>query len=539
VTGLIARVGGPFGGLLRAEVLLGLPPAILVTFGLSLRAMASPYFSDWRIDPAYAYLLNGLNILQSIPPAHTDHPGTTVQLLAALVIGIEWRIRHWFGSTLGLVESVLRDPESYLNHINLVLVMLLAFFIWLAAVLVHRITGSLIAALCVVALPLFSQTFVWSLIQVQPEPLLAGLAALATAMALPHTTSDRLLPLRAVLLGAILGAGIVTKLTFFPLWLLVLMLPGWRAPVIASASGGIWVVALTYPIWPVLGRTASWLEALLTHAGRYGSGGKGLPAHGQMVQTALVLLASEPMLAASFAFYGAAVVVGRSSGPPDEDKRGRIRLYSIGIAILLVQIAVAAKSPVLPGAALQTRYLLPLVGLTAVLLPLALVHLYRQRWIAISLAAAISLIFLDGAFQLARVVIWASGKSVTTMARVARIEAVARESGCGSVVFYGPSSLAFALSFGNEFAGRNYDSEIERIYPGLAGYDPFHKRLYNMSMAQSDATLAELPQLCLAGDFDISLAKAWDFYTNASPPAVLPLGYADGGFLYRLVAPHG
>jgi hypothetical protein len=124
--------------------------------------MTSPYFSDWRIDPTYAYLLNGLNILQSIPPAHTDHPGTTVQLLAALVIGIEWRIRHWFGSTLGLVESVLRDPESYLNHINLVLVMLLGFFIWLAAALVHRIAdrgalrrgaAALLAGFCMVAYP--------------------------------------------------------------------------------------------------------------------------------------------------------------------------------------------------------------------------------------------------------------------------------------------------------------------------------------------------------------------------------------------------
>jgi hypothetical protein len=65
-------------------------PILLFCFPLILRSYHGPYYLGYNSDPAYAYLLNSLNILNGVPPGHTDHPGTTVQLLGAVGILIRW-----------------------------------------------------------------------------------------------------------------------------------------------------------------------------------------------------------------------------------------------------------------------------------------------------------------------------------------------------------------------------------------------------------------------------------------------------------------
>ena len=79
-----------------------------------------PYYLGENSDPEYVYLFNALNIAQFEAPRHTDHPGTTMQLLGATVI----RGSYYFAGGDNLVEDVLSRPEHYLRLMNIVLILL-------------------------------------------------------------------------------------------------------------------------------------------------------------------------------------------------------------------------------------------------------------------------------------------------------------------------------------------------------------------------------------------------------------------------------
>jgi hypothetical protein len=74
--------------LVTGRVWLLLIPFVMSLFALGLDRARGPSWLGDDYDPAYLYLLNGLNILELELPGHTDNPGTPVQLLAAGVIGL-------------------------------------------------------------------------------------------------------------------------------------------------------------------------------------------------------------------------------------------------------------------------------------------------------------------------------------------------------------------------------------------------------------------------------------------------------------------
>ncbi len=55
--------------------------------GLFIAKVDGPYYNKNRSDPSYAYLFNALDIEQGVTPFLIQHPGTTVQLIGAAVIG--------------------------------------------------------------------------------------------------------------------------------------------------------------------------------------------------------------------------------------------------------------------------------------------------------------------------------------------------------------------------------------------------------------------------------------------------------------------
>ena len=57
--------------------------SIYISYSLkSLGDLLPFYFTN--TDPAYEYLINGVNLNYGVPPGHADHPGSTVQWLVFL-----------------------------------------------------------------------------------------------------------------------------------------------------------------------------------------------------------------------------------------------------------------------------------------------------------------------------------------------------------------------------------------------------------------------------------------------------------------------
>ena len=66
---------------MRRTFILAAAPAALLAIAAVLVGMAGGHWPD----PDYAYFFNGLEILDLHPPSYYDHPGTPVEMLAAVI----------------------------------------------------------------------------------------------------------------------------------------------------------------------------------------------------------------------------------------------------------------------------------------------------------------------------------------------------------------------------------------------------------------------------------------------------------------------
>jgi hypothetical protein len=91
----------------KAKLILGIIPFGLTCLSLVLTKHHGPYFLRNNFDPDYNYLLNSLSLLKLQTPRHTDHPGTTLQLLGAVVLLLKWLGTSLFVQRQTLTDSVL------------------------------------------------------------------------------------------------------------------------------------------------------------------------------------------------------------------------------------------------------------------------------------------------------------------------------------------------------------------------------------------------------------------------------------------------
>lgn len=129
---------------------------LILTLGSYVRG---PYYLANNQDPAYLYLLNSLNVANLIPAGHTDHPGSAVQLVGAIVL----RMIHFLTFQGSFSEQVLIHSEFYLKCLHLlfigvtsVSVFFLGYFIYLRSEKI--IQAILLQSLLILIIPGFFET---------------------------------------------------------------------------------------------------------------------------------------------------------------------------------------------------------------------------------------------------------------------------------------------------------------------------------------------------------------------------------------------
>ena len=176
----------------RSIFLLGFP-ALIVAAGLAFMSRMYPIALNgggfFGQDPAYQYLFAAVDILQGHAPAHTDHPGTPVQSLIAIMILLVWGIRRLVGlAGQGLFESVLSSPELYMASVSAILLMLGAVAAYFLGRRVWQVTGSRIAGVSCQVTPLLFALVSPYIVYPTPEA-----ALLATSVGLMAVLTPALL----------------------------------------------------------------------------------------------------------------------------------------------------------------------------------------------------------------------------------------------------------------------------------------------------------------------------------------------------------
>jgi hypothetical protein len=254
---------------------LALLPLLVAILSLLFIKDLGPYFLHC-FDPAYNYLLNGLNLaLGEMEIGHTDHPGTPLQLISALVI----RLTFIFMDDKHLMDSVLTYPETYLFNISLFLLILHVIALYILGLFVYKHSNSILVAVFLqLGLPVSLQAF-FNVPRVQTESLLGVWCTLFIAVTFVQVFSrENSKQHLQILLFSILSAFLITtKVSAAGLLVLPLfILPGVLNKLKYITLTTVFTSLILIPVYSKLGHFADFISRMFTHLGSYGQGSEGL-----------------------------------------------------------------------------------------------------------------------------------------------------------------------------------------------------------------------------------------------------------------------
>lgn len=421
-----------------------------------------PLWLWFNVDPDYIYLLDSLNILNLSAPGHVYHPGTTVQMLGALII----KAANPLTGAAAITVDALGDPEFYLHLIGIVFMALNALGIFTLGVIAYRVFGDLLAAFFVQFAPFISMLILKNSYHAKPEALLLLTMLVLLSVSL-LTLKPGLLDANrnrfAIAFGVIAGFGVATKITALPVFLLPLfVLWQWRAISVYGAAAFVALVIFTLPALGAYEVFYQWIVNISQNTGAYGSGSTGYVDWNDYPKNVFKLF-KRP--AFHVVFILSCVMVGLtlwrrrsiSAFPKMET-----RLLSGIIIAQLVHVLIVAKQP-------SAHYLIP----SFVMITTALVLAWRL--------ASIMSVGNDRRIKILRrgvgvlLLILAAAQSVSVVQLAGELSQGRRDAlsfddsrfaHCARIYAAAASSQSFALAMSDDITGSRFANQLAALGPG-------------------------------------------------------------------------
>lgn len=471
---------------------LTLLPSLFFIVAIAARYARGAYWM-MSYDPDYPYLLNALNILLSNVPGHTDHPGTPVQILGGLVVGLTYLLQSLGNSGLGLIEFVLHHPEDLLIIINGSLILLISLSLFLVGWVAFELCGSLFLCVVLQLTPLILKTPIAEATRVTPEPLLFAVTQILVVILLVYLFRPGIAKslYLACGLGIVLGIGVATKVTFIPAILFLLLLPNPKQKLVAGITTILAFLIATIPIFSRYPRVWKWLFRVATHTSNYGTGSRGLIDVSQASAAFTHLFEQDPFF---FVLLGISIIsflglaswitinkFKRQSPIVVANNISLLRCCTVLGCILIVgtaQIIISFKNPL-------ARYLISSMALSGVLT-------FIQLWILINLLSnsfssrmirninqSITLLVLViyliiGAHNYSQYAVAVNSDKIVIRADLQDFTAIMKQrpyKDCLKTTLYGSSDYKYALKFGDSFAGNRFGNMLQIMYPRAVFYN--------------------------------------------------------------------
>ena len=237
------------------------------------------YYLGRNYDPSYPYLTNSLNLSQfkGYGVGLIAHPGTPVQEIGAVVLLI---VHSFKPVKTDLIRDVFINPEFYLNKIFQSFLLLNSIAIFLLGITVYRKMKSITDPLFLQLTPFsfYSQDIYFQLTNVSVEPILIfTILLLITAIVIyvNKSLSERYSLFYSIVFGVLCGLGMATKISFFPILVIpLLLIRNIKFKVVFIL---ITILSFFIFIFPAFSTENAdgfsvWVKNLLIHSGRYGTG---------------------------------------------------------------------------------------------------------------------------------------------------------------------------------------------------------------------------------------------------------------------------
>jgi hypothetical protein len=470
---------------------LVIPVTFLVTESV-LTKVKGPQWLPFTFENPYNYLFNSLLLLKGQAPYSIDHPGTTTQVLGAIVLRASSP-----ASNDDLIKSVLQHPERYVQILHSALLIFTVLVLWLVPWLMAATLGNRITGLLIQAPSLFFAILLWYGVLFGPDLMLVPFSIAATCcctlLVIPSqaaelsfligissasTGSSSTRSIRIALLpsftGLVCALGIATKLTFFPLVLISLLSCRSRKNLLAFAFAFIFGLAFAFlPIYSQLWRLVTWTFNLSIHSGRYGAGSVGLPSSGVYLASLLHLVQAEPLIV--IVPIVATIVLVAFSFLPPKTHPNKIRNTALGLFVIqVVSILVIAKET-------GPHYLIPLALTTG----LNLVFLFQacrdidgsKSKKIVEYIALVGLLTLGGGSFIAGT-LDRYGSLTKDKRELLRLYRHAEEVTGNDVRvdYFFSDSPVYPLCYGNDWAGGAFGQILSSLYPDQLFFNVYNRR---------------------------------------------------------------
>ncbi len=349
----------------RAKKLLFLIiPSLYILLGSYIHQMIGLY-SLRSADPEYIYFISGLSVAcGKLELGHIDNPGTPLQYLAALTFRLVYLLRS---HQIPFIEDVLANSDMYLRVLNPILTAVVAAFMYFAGKAATKITGKIAYGITLQTAPFFTAIIFGNIGRITPENLLPLPAMLLSLLLLKfiYSEEDQSNRKNAVLFGLISAFGLSIKLTYFPLWIIPLMvLHGWKNKLWYSISSVVLFFTIALPVTLQFNIFRHWVKSLFMHSGQYGKGENNIIDWNTVVPNFKQLAGENRIFLLIFLILFALYIFHFFLKKNKNTKLLQRISLAVGCAIL-IQVAIVCKH-------FEQRYFIPALMLAPIMLLLIL-----------------------------------------------------------------------------------------------------------------------------------------------------------------------
>lgn len=452
-------------------------PIILIFIFINLNSARGPYYLGSNSDPEYAYLLNSLKISQFKTPSHIDHPGTTLQLIGGFVI----RTLNINKNNEYIQTDVLINSENYLSYINIFLLFIIVILTILLGIYTYNTTGNIYYGIILQSSILYSSITYVELTRVRPEYLLIISSLLISATLISLLKNNLLSNIKKYIFifSLICGFGMATKIIFFPLlFIALLLIPKFKNKIYFILGTLISFILFTIPIIGQYGRFYTWIKNLFLHSGAYGTGATTIinpSLYFNNIQLAIsnnVIFSSTLIL--SIILIAICLIIPKYRKNTYSSMEFKI-LISLSIT-QLIQILLVSKY-------YSSHYLIPSLMLTGVTIIFFIINIKKiinikftkYYYVGIIIPIIIFLYYSIGAFF---TLSYSLEKNKNEYLQI--INAVQNNYRDYTKIYYYRSSFhEYALKFGNDFSGNEYSFILNKIYPNNYFYNIWDNKYYD------------------------------------------------------------
>jgi hypothetical protein len=497
-----------------------LVPALMIFTAFFLNCARGPYWLGENQDPDYSYLLNSLNFATHENIYHTDHPGTPVQFLGAMILkGVHATIRF---SGESLQYDVIANPEYYLTSMQVVMAGLNVLMVLFVGMTTFFYTKNLWLGLLIQLSPFCSYTVLFeSFARVAPEPLLLFCTLIFMLLMVVIASSDksrtpfsgiitRFVKRRngankieaindiilSVLFGVITGLGISAKITFFPLVIIpLIILNKLRHKFIYGLCSAGALIICTLPIKQHYLKIFDWFVRLIIHSGIYGQGEANIIDPHTYLSNLKSIIIQGPIFS-SVLIISLIILIWSVLSPSIRKIAFENAPFKVLFAVVMVQafsIIMVAKHWTID----RHRYLLPALSMSALLLLLIFRYLkknilkvkFSHRGTAYIPGIVMVILCLLITKNVNHVYFDLRQKKEKSMNIYLAAQNEFKDY--AKIYYYRSSSPLYALKFGNEFSGNVHSKLLKKMYPNAYFYNIWSKKYSDF---EKEITLAEILQ---------------------------------------------